>query len=331
MAVKTEGAIVDTNVTVVLDSDDEEACNPALSRVSSKKAAGKRRRLLVSDDEDEEDGASDTTHSRGHSKQAAGKRRRSSIPVSPASPTRQVKRPRNASEASSTPSTQSRSRSGSGASASALELPDPTAVADRTIRSSKMLADDLSHLFVQCATAFDHDNIDQVKMTELADCMLKLWREIELSQKEADVLTKLSSAAKMQWSHIRKQIKANPPLVSPPILEKLKQVKKSLQSGVEKLQLRGRKSGAGPRAQITDRAAPAPRVPQELAPSTLHKDPKRVVAEAAKLGLDNAPRTHAEWLEFAKNRPTDAKRLNEALRATRKREMQQQSENRAAK
>ena len=71
-------------------------------------------------------------------------------------------------------------------------------------------------------------------------------------------------------------------------------------------------------------------MPQELAPSTLHKDPKRVVAEAAKLGIANAPATHAGWLAFAKARPIDADRLIEALRATREREMQQ-NKNRAAK
>ena len=312
----------------MIDSDDEDgASNAAPSRAGLEQAAGKRRRVIDSDDEDE---APNAAPPRVGSEQAAGKRRQSLPPASSVSPTRSDKRPRHASTTAAPASDSSRSKSGAGASA--LELPDPKSVADRTIRAAKTLADALSHRFVSCAAAFEKRDFRLT--TEHMDTMLELWREVEESQKEADVINKLSPASKKDWMHLQDQIKARPPRVSPPLLKKflkkLKEVNNGLGRGHKKLS--DRKAAVEPRAKGTgtDRAGPAPRVPQELAPSTLHKDPKRVVAEAAKLGIANAPATHAGWLAFAKARPIDADRLIEALRATREREMQQ-NKNRAAK
>jgi len=184
-------------------------------------------------------------------------------------------------------------------------VPDHTPSENFTLlRSSDVLATEFVEQMEKCLAAVK--NIQHVQMSKHVSEMLKIWNEAESRNQEILVYNKITLSS---WTLYRALLKkAKPSKCNARFMGLLDEVRTSVREVKNKIKRMEEESTA---PINVDRA---PRVPHELAPSTLHKDPERVAATARGLGIENAPETHEEWLHFAKTRTEEADKLSKVLK-----------------
>eukprot|EP00588_Corethron_pennatum_P023405 CAMPEP_0194330500 /NCGR_PEP_ID=MMETSP0171-20130528/52174_1 /TAXON_ID=218684 /ORGANISM="Corethron pennatum, Strain L29A3" /LENGTH=1191 /DNA_ID=CAMNT_0039091613 /DNA_START=218 /DNA_END=3793 /DNA_ORIENTATION=- len=189
---------------------------------------------------------------------------------------------------------------------------------NRKLCLSKVLATEFGNHVIACAAGLDSNN--KSIMLQSVSSMLETWKEIEITKKEISVIKELAPY-KAQYSRIRSHGK------SPGACDRFVDIMAKVHAGIK----RGRVKLSDQEKNAVTVLERAPRVPHELASSTLHKDPKRVVSTGTRLGIRNVPESHDEWVPFAKSRPEDASRLNHALKEMRENDSSRTSQHKQSK